>query len=1336
MKGKNKGKKLIVSSAFVVCMAFAIFFTVFCTNANEGTNAVVYQRMSYEQNGNIPTMSGYLFGGWYAQENETEAVTEPVDGTVYYAKFVPEKVLSIKAQVSNTILADSAEQTAAIRFVTTIDSVQYRKIGFLVQKGTGEAKEANVTNTVYESLYQVTDQDGALGSVLEEVTPAIFDAASKYFKTYTIRKVPDSAYNTDITVTPYWITLDGTKVMGTKSIKTVNLGRSWVYVATSANADSGEYGTYTHPFTKLEDALNGIFLESEGKVIAKGDSPITVPETFEWTKHTVNVNGQVKDCNIMITGETTGAGIDFSAAKELNIGDYVTFDAMTLKFYGQSLDDYGEVYANGNHFTINAGVTSDNKFTTIFGGSKNADVTGDTKIELLAGKYKAVCGGGYSGGVKGSTYVTIKDAEVYTVNTSNQNRIIGGSLNGGTITGDTHVTIGGNFNSGLTVTDNEYSGIYGGCYDTLEDGSEQRSMGIVEGDTYITIKDNAKTGYIYGGGRSKSEVEGTCHVTVNGGTMNSVFGGTEAGGNNFDTSVIINGGEINQIFGGSRHNMTGNTYVEINGGKIHRRIYGGCYSDVTKTEDYHVEGYATVVVKDKDALVLNQASKPDHSLSAGSRCKTGSDKEVGVLIFTDNIYENVANKVGFTADMTSYINAKPYNYLIDVTAGGTVEAGTKMLHLTPRSTQTKGTVAFKDDENVQVYFNAECCWPMVNVGATTQKNVKVDFAASPIEDTSTFEASMDEIYYAQLEDAVDAANVRTNMPTVMVLNDANVERVMYAEKGADFTVQSANSMAGITGVKGLNLFHVLANGKLTIKNLKLANGHNAIASAGEVNVSNVNISDAGNTGLTVSGSAEVSGLTIENAAANGVFIAGGATANIQQLTVNGTGKAAIRPSSTAKISVNEGTITTTTTGGYGIYLDGTCEADITNVAFTTDDAEAICTMGSSKLTLNGVTVERTKSNAKALVSIRGTSTVTMTGTSKIDGKKASFTGRGVEVEGTFILEGGTITSHKVVNDTITNGATALVTAEKVASGTGLADGSGVYVVNGGSFAMNGGYMEENDTDGNMCGAAVSVNGTGATFTLQGGEIRQNAASYGAVMVRTGAFDMYGGKITGNTARNSGGGVVVTQGIFTMHGGEISGNTATANYGGGIYINNAGSIILDQGIICRNTAKKYGGGVYVDHASADFCLSGAIIDENSATSGGGGVAIAKCKSAVMKGGSIKNNKGYTTTTIPSSGSLGGGIYLAASGQTFEMSGGEIIDNTARNGAAICVQSGATAATVKYSGGIIKGNKAVAAGNGNGIKSTSATNPGTIIYLNNTSAADIADGVMTMTVGSEN
>ena len=49
----------------------------------------------------------------------------------------------------------------------------------------------------------------------------------------------------------------------------------------------------------------------------------------------------------------------------------------------------------------------------------------------------------------------------------------------------------------------------------------------------------------------------------------------------------------------------------------------------------------------------------------------------------------------------------------------------------------------------------------------------------------------------------------------------------------------------------------------------------------------------------------------------------------------------------------------------------------------------------------------------------------------------------------------------------------------------------------------------------------------------------------------GAFDMYGGSITENTATGNGGGVYLNGGTFNMHDGAISGNTA--ENGGGVYV---------------------------------------------------------------------------------------------------------------------------------------------------------------------------------------
>ncbi len=243
---EKKVSKFVGLGVFVLCVAFSLLFTAFRTHASG--DAVVYEQC--EKGEDTPTKEGYLFGGWYKDGNDSDEniVREPETGETYYAKFVPEEVLGIKAQVSNTLLTGESAETAAVRFATTVDSLRYREVGFLIRKGDRAETRGTVTNVVYTNLYQVTNAAGAVdGTSVEPAAPTIFNAASMYFKTYTIFNIPADAYNTDITVTPYWITLDGTMVKGIKSIKTVNLGRSWFYVNATANVDTEEYGTYNHP---------------------------------------------------------------------------------------------------------------------------------------------------------------------------------------------------------------------------------------------------------------------------------------------------------------------------------------------------------------------------------------------------------------------------------------------------------------------------------------------------------------------------------------------------------------------------------------------------------------------------------------------------------------------------------------------------------------------------------------------------------------------------------------------------------------------------------------------------------------------------------------------------------------------------------------------------------------------------------------------------------------------------------------------------------------------------------------------------------------------------------
>jgi hypothetical protein len=97
-------------------------------------------------------------------------------------------------------------------------------------------------------------------------------------------------------------------------------------------------------------------------------------------------------------------------------------------------------------------------------------------------------------------------------------------------------------------------------------------------------------------------------------------------------------------------------------------------------------------------------------------------------------------------------------------------------------------------------------------------------------------------------------------------------------------------------------------------------------------------------------------------------------------------------------------------------------------------------------------------------------------------------------------------------------------------------GGGVYVGSGGTFTMSGGEIRDNSTLF-YNGGGVYVGG-GGTFTMSGGEIRENHASFGG-----------GVCVQATTTTTSGG-------TFTMSDGEIWGNSADKN-GGGVYVKGNG-----------------------------------------------------------------------------------------------------------------------------------------------------------------------------------
>ncbi|MDR3000760.1 MAG: hypothetical protein LBU89_05795, partial [Fibromonadaceae bacterium] len=172
--------------------------------------------------------------------------------------------------------------------------------------------------------------------------------------------------------------------------------------------------------------------------------------------------------------------------------------------------------------------------------------------------------------------------------------------------------------------------------------------------------------------------------------------------------------------------------------------------------------------------------------------------------------------------------------------------------------------------------------------------------------------------------------------------------------------------------------------------------------------------------------------------------------------------------------------------------------------------------------------------------------------------------------------------------------------------TRAAPGSLFFVDEGAALTLENIIIDgggENITGAN--GPLVDVNGAGRSLEMRAGTVLRNNVS--------------------RNANAAGGAVLLRFGAsFTMNGGEISGNTAT--WGGGVVVwtnNDAKStFIMNGGIIRNNEAKgdgtydDGGGGVIVENSI--FVMNGGEISGNFANQTGGGVTVSKSSTFTLGG----------------------------------------------------------------------------------------------------------------------
>ena len=310
--------------------------------------AVVEDKVIYEDSYDIatywnaesktaPVKAGYVFGGWfkvaaasdegaeayvnggatsyYAPLKSTELNTDEDADCDYtgtaYAKFVPAQVLSVKAQNSAGITADTIENISQsnpmyVRVMSSLDSTNYQKVGFEIELANSVPVLNNNNPLETTQVYA-----GAMVNNVSKTANDIFGGESEYLSVWKLSKI-DTPSNASkiIYVRPYWYTMDGTKVEGLA--KYVHIEDEYKnYISVPVNLLDGKQVAAGAVNMTYDNALE-LVTDDEGNVLFEAGR--VLPEmsfSLDTANKTIKMIGNATTAGEYNTEETIYANIRF-----------------------------------------------------------------------------------------------------------------------------------------------------------------------------------------------------------------------------------------------------------------------------------------------------------------------------------------------------------------------------------------------------------------------------------------------------------------------------------------------------------------------------------------------------------------------------------------------------------------------------------------------------------------------------------------------------------------------------------------------------------------------------------------------------------------------------------------------------------------------------------------------------------------------------------------------------------------------------------------------------------------------------------------------------------------
>lgn len=126
--------------------------------------------------------------------------------------YIKADMLKIYAQAASGTTESSA--TTSIRLVSSVDSLSYQKVGFLIKFVKADSTESNEVDHVTSEVYTKITANSTSGIVTGYTPKDLFAASSQYFSTVTVTDVPQSMFGGKLVVTPYVVDKNGNTQKG------------------------------------------------------------------------------------------------------------------------------------------------------------------------------------------------------------------------------------------------------------------------------------------------------------------------------------------------------------------------------------------------------------------------------------------------------------------------------------------------------------------------------------------------------------------------------------------------------------------------------------------------------------------------------------------------------------------------------------------------------------------------------------------------------------------------------------------------------------------------------------------------------------------------------------------------------------------------------------------------------------------------------------------------------------------------------------------------------------------------------------------------------------------